>query len=540
MVSSKAAKPKRLLGKTKTPVVLIILDGWGISDPSEYNAIELARTPNFHKLMNKYGSIELCASGECVGLSPGQMGNSEVGHLTIGSGRVIFQDLMRVQDEIHSGRLAKNPNLQSAFQKLRNDKESSLHLLGLVSNGGVHSHIDHLFSLLRIAKEAGVHIVYVHVILDGRDTPPRSGIDFTASLDSYLHEFGLGSIATVSGRFYAMDRDQRWERTKSAYDPIVYGKGERFETPAAAIIASYNSGVNDEFVVPRVINDYRGIREGDVVLFFNFRPDRARQITRALTQREKEFGGLFDRRESTRPKNLQVITMTVYDSKFKGVRALLGRELVPSTLSNVLEKKRIRQLRIAETEKYAHVTYFFNGLSEKPRKLEDRILVPSAREVGTYDKKPEMSAKAITDAAIKSIDSGRYGFILINYANSDMVGHSGNIPATVRAVEEVDASLGRLYRGLQNLEKGRKKRPVVLVTSDHGNAEKMFDPETGQPHTAHTSNPVPLILISEKWNLKVPRGYKPGLIDVAPSILSIMGLSKPKGMSGASIVTKIE
>jgi 2,3-bisphosphoglycerate-independent phosphoglycerate mutase len=528
------SRPKATRAK-KQPVILIVLDGWGIAEPNEYNAIELAKTPNFDRLQETYGSVELCASGECVGLSPGQMGNSEVGHLTLGSGRVIFQDLMRVRAELDSGRIAENPNLQTTLKKLKKSG-GTLHLLGLVSNGGVHSHIDHLLSLLKISKEVGVERIRVHVILDGRDTPPKSGINFVSDLYNFLCELGFGSIATVSGRFYAMDRDGRWDRTKLAYDAIVHGKGEHYEDPLEAIRASYEANVTDEFVVPRVIGGYEGIRDGDVLLFFNFRPDRARQITRALIQNKKEFGNLFDRGESSRPKRLTVITMTIYDTRFKGVKALLGQEHVPETLSVVLEKNRIRQLRIAETEKYAHVTYFFNGLSEKPRKFEDRVLVPSAREVGTYDKKPEMRAKEITDEAIRAIESQKYGFALINYANADMVGHSGNIEATVRAVEEVDSSLGRIYSTIKQMKTGR--RPVVFITADHGNAEKMFDPLTGQPHTAHTSNPVPLILVSEEWVVEVPSGYKPGLIDVAPSILAIMKLRKPRAMSGTSIVAR--
>ncbi len=535
MPESESIRAKKNILRPKNSVVLIVLDGWGIREPDQYNAITLAKTPNFDKLKETYGWVELCASGECVGLTPGQMGNSEVGHLTLGSGRVIFQDLMRVREEINSGQLARNKDLRAAFQKLKHDKRRTLHLLGLVSNGGVHSHIDHLFSLLRIAKEARVERIRVHVILDGRDTPPKSGIDFTTSLQRYLQELRTGSIATISGRYYAMDRDGRWERTKLAYDAIVYGVGERFQDPIEAIRASYYAGLNDEFVIPRVIGNYKGVNDGDVMLFFNFRPDRARQLTKALVQGKKEFDGLFDRNEEKRPKHTEIITMTVYDSKLKGVKALLPREHVPNTLSIILEKNGIRQLRIAETEKYAHVTYFFNGLSEKPRKLEDRILVPSAREVGTYDKKPEMSAKEITEEALKAIGSERYGFILINFANADMVGHTGNIEATVRAVEEVDTSIGRISSLLGSL----KDRPEVFVTADHGNAEKMFDVETGQPHTAHTSNPVPLILISDSWKLAVPGGYKPGLIDVAPSSLLIMGLQKPLAMTGIPIVKEL-
>jgi 2,3-bisphosphoglycerate-independent phosphoglycerate mutase len=519
----------------RSSVVLVVLDGWGISDSDQYNAIALAKTPEFEKLKETYGSIKLCASGECVGLSPGQMGNSEVGHLTLGSGRVIFQDLMRVSEEIESGRLAKNRDLQQAFRKLRKSG-ASLHLIGLVSNGGVHSQIDHLFDLLRISKAAKVQRVNVHAILDGRDTPPKSGIDFAGSLCSYLQDLGIGKISTISGRYYAMDRDGRWERTKLAYDAIVHGIGEHFDEPLQAIAESYKADVTDEFAVPRVIDDYNGMKDGDVVLFFNFRPDRARQLTRALFQSDKEFEHLFDR--GKRPRKIEIISMTIYDSKFKRVKALLGREHVPNTLSVVLEKNGIRQLRIAETEKYAHVTYFFNGLLESPRKLEDRILVPSAREVGTYDKKPEMKASEISDEAIKAIESRKYGFVLINFANADMVGHSGNIDATVRAVEAVDSSLGRIYDSVQKLKAAGVEPPTLFITADHGNAEKMYDPVTRQPHTAHTSNLVPLILVSDNWETSVPSNYNPGLIDVAPSILEVMDLPKPPAMSGVPIVKR--
>jgi 2,3-bisphosphoglycerate-independent phosphoglycerate mutase len=521
----------------KTSVVLIVLDGWGIAPRSKYNAISLAKTPNFDRIEKQYGSVELCASGVCVGLSAGQMGNSEVGHLTLGSGRAIFQDLMRVNQEIQSGRLAKNRDLKATFAMLAKSANGSLHLLGLVSNGGVHSHIDHLFALLRQAKDAGVRRINVHIILDGRDTPPKSGIDFVGALESYIDELGVGKIVTISGRYYAMDRDGRWERTKLAYEAIVRGKGEEFADPISAVKASYESNVTDEFVLPRVIEGYQGLNDGDAILFFNFRPDRARQITRALALDDQEFAGAFDRSGDSAPKNIEMLTMTVYDPSLK-VKALLEREHVPNTLSDVLEKNEIKQLRIAETEKYAHVTYFFNGLSEPPKNLEDRILVPSAREVGTYDKKPEMSAKGITSEALKAIKSQKYGFILINYANADMVGHSGNVAATIRAVEAVDSALGEVESALNDIVKQGKRPPVTLVTADHGNAEKMFDEATGQPHTAHTSNPVPLVLISKNWKLNDRENFEPGLVDVAPSILAILGLAKPRDMTGRSIVER--
>jgi 2,3-bisphosphoglycerate-independent phosphoglycerate mutase len=519
------------VGKTDS-VMLVILDGWGIAPSGKQNAISLAKTPNFDRVEAEYGVTEICASGECVGLTKGQMGNSEVGHLTIGAGRIVFQDLMRVSQEIETGRLAGNKTLLKALGALNRHK-GTLHFLGLVSDGGVHSHIGHLFSLLDIAKDNGVGRICVHAFLDGRDTPPQSGSGFLESLQNRLKDAGSASIATLGGRFYAMDRDNRWDRIKLAYDAIVYANGRKFSDPVSYVKDSYKSGVNDEFLVPAVSETYSGVKNGDLLLFFNFRPDRARQLTRALSQNDKQFKDIFDRSEYKRPKKIKLISMTIYDTKFRNVESLLPRERVHDTLANVLEKNGIRQLHLAETEKYAHVTYFFNGLVEKPRKLEDRIMVPSLK-IGTYDMKPEMSAREIAAQARKAIDSKEYGFILVNFANADMVGHSGVVHATVKAVETVDECLGLL------LESWKKSNGLTLiVTADHGNAEKMFDETIGQPHTAHTSNSVPLIIVSEKW--RIADGVKrPGLVDLAPSILEIMGLPKPKAMTGHCIVEKIQ
>jgi 2,3-bisphosphoglycerate-independent phosphoglycerate mutase len=533
-------KRKREISKfksksVKNPVVLIVLDGWGLAPMNPFNAITSARTPNFDRISKEFGSIEICASGQCVGLNDGQMGNSEVGHLTIGAGRVILQDLMRVSKELKSGNLERHKAIVSTFGRLARTNRQTLHFLGLVSDGGVHSHIDHLYGLLKIAKDYGVKRVGIHAILDGRDTPPKSGIGFVEALENRMKSLRIGRTFTVSGRYYAMDRDNRWERTKLAYDAIVHAAGRHFDESSHAINNSYDNGMTDEFVVPCVIGDYQGVNDFDVVFFFNFRPDRARQLTRALALNLEEFSS-FDRGRI--PKRLNVLTMTIYDSRLKNVKPILGRERVSNTLSNILEKNRIRQLRIAETEKYAHVTYFFNGLVEKPRRLEERILIPSAKEVGTYDKKPEMSAREITTKAISSIRSRNYGFILINFANADMVGHSGNMDATVRAVETVDQCIGEIYEAWRQMRGGDDREPNIIVTADHGNAEKKLDPETGQPHTAHTSNPVPLILVSDKWRLSMPSAnYEPGLIDVAPSVLKILGLSIPKLMTGKPIAT---
>lgn len=534
MVQQKrAARLSYAARKIKNPVVLVVLDGWGISAPGEFNAISLAKTPNFDMMKSQFGSVKICASGTCVGVPDGQMGNSEVGHLTIGAGRGIFQDLMRVNEEIESGRLGRSKLLISTFRKAKK-MGSTVHFLGLVSDGGVHSHISHLFALLKIAKDHGAEKVRIHVILDGRDTPPKSGIVHLSSLQNYLKILGIGEIATVSGRYYAMDRDNRWDRLKLAYDAIVYGIGERSQSAHESVRASYEKKLIDEFVVPHVIGNYNGITDGDIVIFFNFRPDRARQMTRALVSTQKEFGGLFDRHEAKRPKHIRMISMTIYDQEFKNVRSLLKREHVSNTLSNVLEKHHVRQLRIAETEKYAHVTYFFNGLVEKKRRLEERILVPSLK-IGTYDKSPEMSASKITDNAVEKIESQKYGFILINFANADMVGHSGNIEATIRAVEKVDECLGRIFASWKKLDANL----TMIVTADHGNAEKMFDEVTKQPHTAHTSNSVPLIVVSNSWKIASPSEYKMGLVDIAPSILKIMGLPKPEEMSGQPVVERV-
>ncbi|MDG6907091.1 MAG: 2,3-bisphosphoglycerate-independent phosphoglycerate mutase [Nitrososphaerota archaeon] len=516
--------------KAHHKVVLIVLDGWGIAPKSKYNAISIANTPHFNAIRKEFGQVELCASGACVGLTEGQMGNSEVGHLTIGAGRIIFQDLMRVYDEINSGRLEKNSKLLTALREAKT-KNATVHFLGLVSDGGVHSHIDHLFALLKIAKGGGIKNLAVHAILDGRDTPPRSGVGYIASLQNYLDRLHEGALQSVSGRFYSMDRDNRWERTKLAFDAIVYGKGEKFQDAIEAVKKSYSNGVSDEFVVPHVRDGYAGISNGDLVVFFNFRPDRARQLTRALSYSAEQFGNLFDRDEERRPKDIKIVTMTIYDSKFRKVVALLGQEHVANTLSNVLERNRIRQLRIAETEKYAHVTYFFNGLVEKPRRLEDRKLVPSLK-IGTYDKKPEMSARNIADEAVRALESGKYGFILINFANADMVGHSGNVHATVKAVETVDECLGRIFNTWKHLSDDLS----LIITADHGNAEKMYDNKTGQPHTAHTSNPVPLILVSKVWKLDDVDRRKLGLKDVSPTVLKMIGLARPPDMSGRPFV----
>ncbi len=512
----------------KPAVILVILDGWGINKEGEHNAISLAKKPNFDRIQKEFGFAKICAAGECVGLTPGQMGNSEVGHLTIGAGRIIFQDLMRVSDEINSGRLAKNKTLLSALARL-SKTGGKLHLLGLVSDGGVHSHIDHLKALVRIARESFNGEIVIHAFLDGRDTAPQGGRNYVKDLLNSLRDTSVG---TISGRYYSMDRDNRWDRTKLAFDAMVYAEGRKFTDPVSYIEDSYSSGVTDEFVIPGVSSKYKGMSSKDLIVFFNFRPDRARQLTRALTDTEKAFGNLFDRSDAKLPK-VDFISMTVYDARFRNVKALLERERVPQTLSILLERCGRRQIHIAETEKYAHVTYFFNGLIEKPGKLEERIMVPSLK-IGTYDKEPEMSAMGVAKEAVRAIESGRYGFILVNFANADMVGHSGKIEPTIVAVETVDRCLGLLVKAWEK----KSSNVTMIVTADHGNAEKMYNQETRQPHTAHTSNLVPLIVVSKTWKLSDVSNA--GLIDVAPSILQILGIKKPKVMSGRSIIQRSE
>lgn len=519
--------------KVNNPVVLVVLDGWGISEPGETNAISLAKTPNFDTLKKEFGSVSICASGECVGLTRGQMGNSEVGHLTIGAGRVVFQDLMRVYDEISSGRLAKNRTLVNSLQLARK-RGSTVHLLGLLSDGGVHSHYDHLLALLKIAENSGINRIMVHVFLDGRDTPPKSGYAFLTRLEEYVKNRPEVKVGTISGRYYAMDRDNRWDRTKMTYDAITFGEGEKFDDPIKAVEKSYYDGVNDEFVVPKAERHYAGISDGDLLIFYNFRPDRARQLTKAISQEARDFDNLFDRNEAKRPRRINFVSMTVYDPKLKNVKALLKREHITDTLSNVLERYRVRQLRIAETEKYAHVTYFFNGLVEKPRKFEDRILIPSLR-VGTYDKNPEMSAREISEQAVRAIEKKKYGFILINFANADMVGHSGKLDPTIVAVETVDKCLGEIVDAWRKTGNDLS----VIITADHGNAEKMFDKKTGQAHTAHTSNPVPLVIMSKNWKV-ANQGGSYGLKDIAPTVLKIMNIRQPRSMDGSPIVSRID
>jgi 2,3-bisphosphoglycerate-independent phosphoglycerate mutase len=469
----------------------VILDGWGCAPPGPGNAIELADTPVFDRLWAEYPHTTLKASGEAVGLPPGQMGNSEVGHLTIGSGRVLDQDLQRVNRSIEDGSFFENPALKAAFAK-----GGDVHLLGLVSHGGVHSHIDHVKALLRFAPER----TWIHAFTDGRDVSPHAA-------EHDLAELPAERIATVAGRYYAMDRDGRWERTQRAYDAIVEGEGEHADDPVAAVVASYERDVTDEFIEPTVIDERPRLGRDDAAIFFNFRPDRARQLT------EKLLEGGFD-----------LTTMTRYRDDFDCPVAF-GEQQVTETLAQVLAENGVRQLHVAETEKYAHVTYFFNGGREQEWPGETRILVPSPREVGTYDQKPEMSAAEVTDEFCRALEENGYGFAIVNFANPDMVGHSGVIPAVVKAVETTDACLGRVVETVQGLG------GVVLITADHGNAEQMLEADGTSPHTAHTSNPVPLVVTDSNATLREGGELK----DLAPSVLAYLGLTKPLQMGGKNL-----
>jgi len=478
----------------------VILDGWGLAPPGPGNAVELAETPVFDRLWAELPHSHLKASGEAVGLPPGQMGNSEVGHLTIGSGRVLFQDLMRVNVAIESGELFENPALVEAFQRAK-ARGTNVHLLGLVSYGGVHSHIDHLRALLELAERQGMaDRTWIHAFTDGRDVSPTSAVNDLAELPA-------SRIATIVGRYYAMDRDQRWERTERALAALLHGEGLRAQDPVAAVQRSYDEAVTDEFIEPIVLEGRPRIEPGDVVIVFNFRPDRARQLT------ERLLASAFD-----------VVTMTRYRDDFDCPVAF-GEQEVPNTLAEVLADNGLRQLHVAETEKYAHVTYFFNGGREEEWPGELRVLVPSPRDVPSYDHKPEMSAREVTDRFVEALGAHDPAFAVLNFANPDMVGHTGSIPAAIKAVETVDACLGRVVEAVEN------RGGACLVTADHGNAEQMLQPD-GSPHTAHTTNLVPLVLTGTNSSL-----FDGELSDLAPAALELLGLEKPLQMTGKNLIS---
>lgn len=504
----------------KKPVMLMILDGWGINKhPEQKNAIVAANPENFYNLMKEYPHSELQASGEAVGLPEGQMGNSEVGHLNIGSGRVIYQPLVEISKDIREGTIYNNPVLKEAFEyAVKNSK--TVHFGGLLSNGGVHSHIEHLYGLLAMAKKYGVK-AYVHAFLDGRDTAPKSAEGFIKELEAKMSEIGEGKIATLSGRYYAMDRDKNWDRVKLAYDAIVLGEGNKAESAVQAIEVSYTEGKTDEFVVPTVVDSQGLVKKGDVFINFNFRPDRAREITRALN--DKDFTG-FEREYM----DIKYYCMRQYDATIDAP-VVYGEKEITNTFGEILSKAGLKQLRTAETEKYAHVTFFFNGGKEEQFIGEDRKLVASPK-VATYDLQPEMSACGVTEGLMEALDSGEYDVIVVNYANPDMVGHTGVFDAAVAAVKKIDRCVEKVSKKV--LELGG----TLLITADHGNVELMEDPETHIPFTAHTTNNVPFILVSDKYkNCKLEDGK---LCDIAPTMLEILGLAKPEEMNGKSLLVK--
>ncbi len=506
------------MSKLNAPVALIIMDGWGIGDPnSKTNAVVEGKTPVIDALTAKYPHAKLFCSGEAVGLPDGQMGNSEVGHTNIGAGRVVYQELTRITKAIREGAFFKNPVFMDIVNAVKKNN-GALHLMGLLSDGGVHSHNSHLYALLQLAKQEGVEKVYVHAFLDGRDVPPSSAAEYLEELEAKLKEIGVGKIATISGRYYAMDRDKRWDRVQKAYDAIALGEGVKQPTAAVAIKKSYEEDKTDEFVVPAVIDDYAGMTNNDGAIFFNFRPDRARELTHAFV--DTTFDG-FARKEDLK---VPFATMTQYE---KGMNAEIAYkpEKLTNTLGEYVSKLGYTQLRIAETEKYAHVTFFFNGGVEQPYEGEDRILVPSPK-VATYDLQPEMSAIEVTDKVVDAILSKKYDFIILNYANGDMVGHTGVLEAAEKAVETVDTCVGRFVDAIKQVGGS------VCITADHGNAEKMLDEETKEPFTAHTTNPVPFIVVSDK----VKKVHDGALCDIAPTLLKLAGIEAPAEMTGKALV----
>ena len=508
----------------KKLTMLMILDGFGINENEKANAVKMAKMPNWDKIIKQNPNTIIKTSGLNVGLPDGQMGNSEVGHTNIGAGRLIYQDFTRITKSIEEGDFFTVPELTAAIENCKKNN-SKLHIIGLLSDGGVHSHTRHLYALLELAKRKDFEDVYVHCFLDGRDTPPASAESYLIDLEKTMQEKGVGKIASICGRFYAMDRDKRWERIEVAYRAIVNGQGERSNSAVKAIEDSYQKEIFDEFVKPILItngeNQVTTISKNDSVVFFNFRPDRAREITRALVDPNfKEF--------ETENLNLYYVCFTEYDATMPNVHIAYKPQDIKNTFGEYISKKGLTQLRIAETEKYAHVTFFFNGGREKPYLNEDRILIPSPK-VETYDMKPEMSAIEVTEKVIEAIKSGKYDSIILNYANPDMVGHTGNLDATIKALETLDKCIGDVVKEVEN------QNGYLIITADHGNAEQMIDYKTGEPHTAHTTNDVPLVLIGME-DVKLKQGR---LCDLVPTMLELMGLDKPKEMTGVSLIEKV-
>lgn len=505
----------------KKPLALIILDGFGDNKEDYGNAIHAAKTPTIDKIYQTCPTVDIGASGMDVGLPDGQMGNSEVGHTNIGAGRIVYQELTRITKSIQDGDFFSNKALLQAVKNCK-ENNASLHLMGLLSDGGVHSHNSHLYGLLKLAKEQGLKKVYVHGFMDGRDVPPTSGVDFIKDCIAKMDEIGVGQLATIMGRYYAMDRDNRWERVQKAYAALVYGEGETAANAVEAIEQSYAKGNTDEFVLPTVCVSNAEIKSNDSVVFFNFRPDRAREITRTLV--DPNFSG-FERKNGFFP--LCYVCMTQYDVTMPNVSVAFAPTSLDNTFGEYISKHGLTQLRIAETEKYAHVTFFFNGGVEKEFENEDRVLVPSP-SVATYDLQPEMSAYLVTDEIVKRIESGKYDVIILNYANCDMVGHTGVFDAAVKAVEAVDECLGKTLQAI------KKAGGAALITADHGNADKMYD-QDGSPFTAHTTNPVTFSVYGYDCNLRESGGK---LADIAPTMLEILGLPQPEEMTGESLLKK--
>jgi len=507
----------------KKTVLLTILDGWGIGEKTNTNAIEAANDKTFNFLMENYPNTKLYAHGEYVGLPEGQMGNSEVGHLNLGAGRIVYQDLTRINKSVKDGDFFQNSAFLNAVEHVKNN-DSALHIMGLVSDGGVHSSMEHLFALIELAKKHGLKKVYIHAFLDGRDTPPKSAYKYLAQVEEKLKQENLPQIATISGRYYAMDRDQRWDRVEKAYNCLLIGEGNHSSSSAEAIQASYDSDISDEFVVPTVTNNENSrLNDNDSIIFFNYRPDRAREITRAITL--PECAG-FERKKVL--KNIYYVCMAQYDETF-GLPIAFPPQSMHGLLADVLEEHGIKQFRTAETEKYAHVTFFFNGGKEKAYDTETRVLIPSPK-VATYDLQPEMSAPKVADEVIKALHSGEYQYIMVNFANPDMVGHTGMLNAAVKAIETIDKCLERIYSAVKEVD------AIMLITADHGNAECMEDTKTHKPFTAHTNNPVPFIVVNDPEKITLKESGT--LADVAPTILDLLEIKKSPEMTGESLITR--
>ena len=504
---------------SKKPTVLMILDGYGLNDRHDGNAVYEAKTPVMDGLMKDYPFVKGNASGLAVGLPDGQMGNSEVGHMNMGAGRIVYQELTRITKEIQDGDFFKNEALLTAMKNAK-DNDSAIHFMGLLSDGGVHSHNTHLYGLLEMAKREGLKKVYVHCFLDGRDTPPASGKEFVEQLEAKMKEIGVGEIGVISGRYYAMDRDNRWDRVQKAYDAIALGEGEHAATAHEAMEQSYANGVTDEFVVPVIVTEGATVKDDDAIIFANFRPDRAREITRAFV--DPEFTGF----ERVQPK-IHYVCMTQYDATIPGVEIAFKPQSLKNTFGEYISDLGMTQLRIAETEKYAHVTFFFNGGVEKEYPGEDRALIPSPK-VATYDLQPEMSEPAVTEECVKRILSGKYDVVILNFANCDMVGHTGVFEAAVKAIEATDDGVGKVVDAI--LKMGGQ----CLITADHGNVDQMLDADGVTPFTAHSTNPVPLVMIGHEGKL-ADGGV---LADLAPTMLDMMGIPQPAEMTGHSLLVK--